>query len=414
MPTSFRALKDRFYRKYFVAQIISMSGSWMQGVAQSWLMYRLTHSGWWLGVIVFCNHFPAFLVGPLAGVLADHTDRRKILTVVETIQMLQAIVLGALVWSGHVQPWHIAVLATMLGISEGFDSTARHSFVPELVSKENLSSAIALNAVIMNISRILGPTSAGVLIGAVGETWCFFLNALSFVPMIWLLARMPLPRKVAVTHRSALLDSIKSGWKYILSEPVMFRLNVISAFVCIVMSMYIALLPIFAKTILGGTASTLGWLTSALGCGAIGGALLFGRSEDVHHQISAVKKSVFFYGVSIMVFGLSKTLSLSMCAMFFIGFNQMGVFPRLNFSLQSLVPEHMRGRVMSVYTMTFMGTVPIGGLISGWCADRVGASTVTAVAGLTGVAGGLLLYWMDDFQKAKGSQKGSNDAQQAS
>ncbi len=401
MPTPFRALKDKNFRGFFLAQLISMSGTWTQGIAQSWLVYKLTHSGWWLGVIMFCNHFPAFVVSPIAGVFADRGERRHLLMVTQCVQITQALVLAGLVFTHLIQPWHIAVLAFLLGIMEGIDITVRHTITPDLVQRKDLPGAIALQAVNNNLSRILGPTIAGIVIGTVGDAWCFVVNAVSFFPMIFWLITVRLKRNTAGSPESTLKSALITGVAYVLKTPFVFRLIALSTFVCIVLSMYTALLPIIAKSVLKGDAQTLAWLTGMLGLGSVGGALLFGRTAAAEGQRYYLKRSVLTFGIGILGLALATRVEFASAAMFTIGFSQMGIFPRINLLLNHTAIEQMRGRVMAVYTMTFMGTVPFGALISGWCADRVGAPMVTAVAGLIAIAGGGALYWMERGEKIK-------------
>lgn len=367
----------------------------MQGVAQSWLIYKLTGSGAWLGIIFFCNHFPAFVMSPIAGVIADRGDRRRVLMVTQVLQIFQALLLAALIVTGKVQAWHIAVLATMLGAIEGIDITIRHTLAPDIVSKENLSSAIALHAMIMNVSRILGASLAGVIIGALGSVWCFVLNATSFLPMLWWLRFFGPKKTTREREGGSFFESLVSGWGFVLNEGVVFRMVAISTFVCLVLSMYFPLLPVFAKSVLRGDAETLGWLMSMLGFGAVVGAVFYGQMAEVPKQILSLKKSMLVYGAGILLLAFSKQIVISTVAMFLIGFSQMGIFPRIAYILNTIVSERMRGRVMSAYTMTFMGTVPLGSLVSGWCADRVGAPMVAMVGGVTALAGAAVLYFLE-------------------
>lgn len=395
-----RVLKNRNYRLYFAGQLMSVSGNWMQSVAQSWLVYRLTQSGYWLGIITFSVHMMAFVFSPVAGVVADQRDRRKILIVVQTVAIIQAFLLGALVLSGHVVLTHVVILAALLGCVNAFDMTTRHTFSIDLVGKTELSSAIVLNSVVINLSRIIGPVLAGFLIGVVGEGWCFILNGLSCVPVLVGLLTMKINRPIVIKKTGAnnsLFGNMLEGLSYTLRHRIIFRLMLVSAGVCLVASPFVVLLPLFAEKVLGGGASTLGWLTSALGAGAVVGALGASRAATS----SGIRKQLVVYvtlwGVGLALMGLSSSVPLSLLAMAFIGYCMMNVFPTLNNTIQQMVDDSMRGRVVALYTMTFLGTMPLGSLALGWLSDHYGAAAVTIGMGtITMLIGASLMLILDE------------------
>lgn len=360
----------------------------MQSVAQSWLVYRLSHSGYWLGVITFCGQMPAFLMSPLAGVVADRADRRKVLIVVQFIELAQALVLAALVFSGAAQLWHIIVLAVLLGIASAFDMTTRHSFAIDMVGKEDLSSAIALNSVLINITRIFGPMLAGTLLAVLGEAWCFSLNAISYLPVIWSLWTMTVPRNERSSDGRGTWENIVEGFRYARREPVIFRLMILSALVCLIACPYVALLPIFAQNVLSGGPATLAWLTGMLGLGAVTSSLFFKGKSNSYEIRRQLTRDVLCWGAALAVLGLSRNPWLSYGAMFSIGYFMMSLFPTMNTTIQQIVEDRMRGRVMSLYTMTFLGTMPLGSLVIGWAADRFSAPrAVTGAGALTFMMG---------------------------
>ena len=388
--------KNRNYRLYFFGQLISMSGSWMQGVAQSWLVYRLSHSGYWLGVISLCSSLPAFFLSPMAGVIADRFDRRKILIAEQIFATLQALTIAALVFSGTIQLWHLVVLSILLGLSSAFEMTTRHAFAVDLVGKEDLGHAIALNSILVNGSRIVGPACAGLLIGFLGEAWCFLINALSFIPVIWGLIVIdvktshrdphPHPRHFwkDVIEPSHYLEALR----YVRRSPVIFRILILSTFVCLVGTPFSVLLPVFVRTVLNGDAKTLGWLTGMMGVGAIAGAISFTRTADTQILKQKLVKYVLFLGFGIILLGVSRTLWLSLFSMFAIGYFMMSVFPTMNNAIQRLVDDEMRGRTMSLYTMTFLGATPLGSLMVGVLSDHFGAARAAMGCGvLTAILG---------------------------
>ncbi|MBI3542973.1 MAG: MFS transporter [Deltaproteobacteria bacterium] len=350
-------------------------------MAQGWLVYRLSHSGYWLGLIGFFGQAPAFLVAPLAGAVADHFDRRKILIWVQVAEMLQAFILAALVFSGKIELGHLLCLSIVLGVVSAFDGTTRHAFAVDMVGKGELASAIALNSVLINLARVVGPVIAGVTLTAVGEGWCFTLNGISYLPVIWGLATMKVHKRARPPGGMRVFTHIAEGMRYARRHVVIFRILVLSTFICLIACPYNVLLPAFAKDVFQGNANTLAWLTGMLGLGAVTAAMLFHGSDD-HQQIKRkLIADVIFWGLALLTLGLSKNLWLSLGAMFTIGYFMMSVFPAMNNAIQHMVDDSMRGRVMSLYTMTFLGTMPLGCLAMGWLADRYTAPKTVAGAG---------------------------------
>jgi MFS family permease len=423
LPAAFRILKNGNYRQYFMGQLISMSGTWMQSVALSWLVYRLSGSAYWLGVITMCGQFPAFLMGPFSGVVADRVDRRKILITVSLIECVQAILLAALVFSGAVQLWHIVAMAVLLGIVTSFEMTARHAFAIDIVGREDLVHGITLNSALINGARIIGPGIAGVMIKLVGESWCFLLNGLSYLPVVWWLWRMNVRSTLAHAHEDGWIGvwhEIADAWKYVLRHRVIFRILALSTFVCFVACPYMALMPVFAKKVLQGGPDTLAWLTGMVGVGALMGALIFSNthaSSDVIRVKQQLIKFTFFWGCALVLLGVSRSISLSFFASFGIGYFMMSTFLAMNSAIQYLVEDSKRGRVMSLYTMTFLGPTPLGSLLAGYLADRFSAPSVEVGAGFGVVVASLMLIGLFSLRSRRrrlGRNQASDQAASAS
>lgn len=391
MHNSFRALRNRNYRLYFSGQLISVIGNGMQMMVQAWLVYRITHSAAWLGVIAACGQIPAFFASPLAGVVADQRDRRKILIWVQVFGMIQSFALAVLVFSGKVQAWQVAVLSVVLGLLNSFEITTRHAFSVDLVGKEDLSSAIAMNSATINGSRVLGPALGGALIAPLGEGWCFFLNGLSFLAVIYGLVAMdfrgPIRKKMKLAET---FDHLADALKYLKRTPTIVRLMVLATFIAFVGFSFSVLLPVVAKDVLQGDATTLAWLTGASGFGAVLGAVFLGSSAQVRSINQRMFLFIFLMGVGYALLGVSARFPVVVLAMFVVGVFMMGAFPIINSAIQLLVDDSMRGRVMSLYTMTFFGATPVGSLLAGYLSDRVGPQKVALWTGILCIAVGLM------------------------
>lgn len=390
----FTAFRNPNYRLYFFGQTISMAGTWMQSVVQAWLVYRLTGSAHWLGLISFASQIPAFFLSPLAGVVADRMDRRKLLLWVEGVQMLQAFALAALVATDRVQPWHVAALSALLGVATAFDITTRHAFASDMVGKDALPSAIALNAVIINGSRIAGPALGGVALGWIGEAGCFFLNGVSYLAVIFGLLGMRIPdRNPAKRSRLPILAQFAEALCYVRRERGILRLLALATFVSFIAFPYSVLLPVVAKDILGGDAQTLAWLTASAGFGAVAGVLTLGGRGTTFQQIERILTAeVAAAGCALALLGLARTALTATVATFLVGYFLMAIFPRINATIQATVQDSMRGRVLSLYTMTFLGAVPLGSVLFGWLTDRLGVAPVAIGGGLLCAAVGTGLF----------------------
>lgn len=376
-----RALRYRNYRLLFTGQAISLTGTWMQQLALSWLVYRLTGSALLLGLVAFASQFPSFLVAPVAGVLADRWSRHHIVMATQTLAMIQATVLAVVVLAGVVQVWHILVLATVLGIATGMDIPARQSLFVDLVSgdRDALASAIALNSSLFNATRLVGPSVGGVLLALFGEGPVFALNAASYIAVLWALAVMDLRHVDKPTGDGAVLQQLREGFGYAFRfRPVRALLMVIAAASLVGMP-YVVLLPVFAADVLAGGPTTLGVLMSAAGLGALTGALYLAARRTVRGLSLVIVVAGVVFGVGLLAFSASPVLWLSVLVLLPVGAGMMVLSASVNTILQTIVPAQMRGRIMSLYMMSFMGMSTIGSLAAGSIADVIGAPVTVAL-----------------------------------
>jgi MFS family permease len=385
-----RALRHRNYQLFFGGQFISLIGTWMQTVAQSWLVYRLTGSAALLGLVGFSSQIPVFLLAPLGGSAADRYSRRDIVVATQTSAMLLAFVLAGLTLAGWVQVWHVFVLAALLGVVNAFDISARQAFVVEMVGREDLINAIALNSTIFNSARMIGPAVAGLLVEAIGEGWCFFANAVSYVAVIAGLLLMRITARTRVPLPGSALDSIIEGFRYVKRTQPVRALLLLLGLVSLVGMPYTVLMPIFADRILHGGPRGLGILMSAIGVGALAGALTLAAKKGIHGLGHWVALSATGFGFSLILFSLSRSFWLSAALLLPVGFSVMVEMASSNTLIQSLVPDALRGRVMAVYSMMFMGMAPFGSLLAGTLAQQLHAPGTVALGGIVCMAGALV------------------------
>lgn len=386
-----RALRYRNYRLFFFGQGISLIGTWMQFLAISWLVYRLTGSPFILGVVAFASQVPTFLIAPFAGVLADRFARRRILLITQSLSALQAFLLTALTLSGIIEVWQIIMLSTILGIINGFDVPVRQAFVADMIErKEDFGNAIALNSSLFNLARFIGPSLAGLLIAATGEGICFFFNGLSFLAVIFALAAMRIKSPKVSRQAGAVLKELRDGLAYAFGFlPIRFVLFLVSL-VSLLGMMYIVLMPIFAREILGGGAHTLGFLVGFTGLGALTGAVFLAWQRDGRGLERIVFFSTLIFSFGLMAFAFSRILWISLFVIFAVGFGMMAQMASANTILQNLTDDDKRGRVMSFFTMAFMGMSPFSGLLGGVVASHLGASATMFLSGLCCLLGVLL------------------------
>jgi MFS family permease len=387
LPASLRAFRHRNYQLFFAGQLISLSGTWMQSVAQSWLVYRLTGSALLLGLVGFASLVPVFLLAPIGGALADRNSRHRIIIVTQIVAMVLAFILAGLTLTHTIHVWHLFVLAAMLGVSYAFYVPAASAFVVDMVGREDLMNAIALNSSLVNGARIVGPAIAGILVATIGEGWCFLLNGASYIAVLIGLLMMsvsphrkvPLPGS-PVAH---IIEGFRFTWR---TGPVRALLLLLGA-VSLFGTPYAVLMPIFAAEILRGGASALGLLMGASGFGALLGALSLAARNRVYGLGRWVAVSTAGFGVSLILFSLSHSFWLSTVLLLPVGFTMMIEMAASNTLIQAMVPDHLRGRVMAVYSMMFMGMAPIGALVAGSLAHSVGAPRTVLIGGIVCVFG---------------------------
>ncbi|WP_205503687.1 MFS transporter [Rufibacter psychrotolerans] len=369
----FRALRYRNYRLFFTGQSISLIGTWMQQIAMSWLVYRLTNSVFLLGMVSFANQIPSFLLGPFAGVISDRFNRHRVLLLTQFLFLLEASTLAALVLTNTVTIFHILGLGVLAGIINAFDMSARQSFVVQLVEKrEDMSNAIALNSSMFNMARLVGPSVAGGIIAAVGEGVCFLLNAISYLAVLASLLLMRVPQVERKVQDTQILKSLGEGFRYAFGFAPIRDILLLIATLSLFGMPFTVLMPAFARDVLHGDASTLGLLMGASGVGALLGALYLAARKTVLGLARVIVVASVLFGVGLMAFALANTLLLAMGSIFVVGLGMILRMASSNTLIQTIVDEDKRGRVMSFYSMAFMGMAPIGSLLAGWLAERIG------------------------------------------
>jgi MFS family permease len=388
LATALRALRHRNFQLFFGGQLISLIGTWMQSVAQAWLVYRLTKSALLLGSVGFASQIPVFLVAPLGGITADRVNRQRLVIATQISSMILAGILAWLTLSGRVQVWHIFALASLLGIVNAFDIPGRQSFLVDMVGKEDLMNAIALNSSMFNGARVIGPAIAGILVARIGEGWCFAANSISYVAVIvglWLMHVHSAPR----ASKHSPIEDIIEGFRWVNHTRVIRALLLLIGLVSLVGMPYTVLMPIFADRILHGGARGLGILMGATGVGALFGALTLAVKTGVKGLGRWVVISCASLGVSLFLFSFSTSFWLSVVLLLPAGYSMMLQMACSNTLIQTMVPDQLRGRVMSVYSMMFMGMAPFGAFFGGALADRIGAPITIAIGGITCVLGAI-------------------------
>jgi len=362
----------------------------MQQVAEAWLVYRLTGSAALLGVAGFASQIPVFLLATIGGTVADRANRHRILVITQTTSMVLPLILATLVFTGHVHVWHVFALAATLGVVNAFDVPARQAFVVEMVGKEDLVNAIALNSSIVNGARTIGPAVAGVLLAAVGEGWCFLINGLSYVAVITGLLLMKLPARDKQIHPPPALADTVEGFSFVRRSPPVRDLLLLVGLVSFAGMSYSVLMPIFADSILHGGPKGLGLLMASAGFGSLCGALSIASRSSTRGLGRVVALSALTFGVGLMVFALSRAFWLSAALLFVVGMSMITQAASTNTLIQSMVPDALRGRVMAVYAMMFMGMSPIGALLQGALAERIGAPYTLVIGGFICVVGAIV------------------------
>jgi len=386
-----RSLRYRNYRLFFYGQSISLIGTWIQRITVPWLVYRLTGSVFLLGLVGFAGQIPTFLMSPFAGVLIDRWNRHKILVVTQILALIQALVLALLFYEKTISVWHIAILSIFLGIINAFDMPARQSFVVDMIEKkEDLGNAIALNSSMVNSARLIGPSIAGVLISLTGEGMCFLINAISYLFVIAFLLMMKIsPRKIAIQDTNV-FQKFKEGFRYTFGSIPIRYIILLLALVSLMGMPYTVLMPVFAKTILHGGSHTFGFMMGATGIGALMGAVYMASRKNAAGLEKFIPWFAAIFGLGLILFSLSTNFILSLFLLFITGFGMLMQMTSSNTILQTIVDDDKRGRVMSFYTMAFMGTAPFGSLLAGALASKVGAPNTLLIGGVCCILGAIV------------------------
>ncbi len=388
----FRSLRYKNFRLFFGGQSISLIGTWIQQTAMPWLVYDVTHSIFLLGVIAFTGQIPTLILSSFAGVITDRKNRYHILIVTQVLAMIQALILALILYYGHIQVWHIVLLAVFLGCINSFDVPARQSFMVEMVEdKRDLGNAIALNSTMVNGARLIGPSIAGVLIATVGEGLCFLINGLSYIVVIASLLSMKIiPRKIEKTDGASFGKELKEGFSYAFGfTPIKFIILLL-ALISLAGLPYAVLMPVYAREILHGDSHTFGFLMGATGFGAMSGAIYLASRRSVPGLEHLIPIAAALFGVSLIAISVSRIFIISMLLMVITGIGMMMGLASSNTILQTIVDDNKRGRVMSIYTMAFMGTAPFGSLIAGGLASMTSVPVTLALGGTSCIIGALI------------------------
>jgi MFS family permease len=390
LKESLRSLGFRNFRLFFTGQLVSLTGTWMQSVALSWLVYRLTGQATLLGLVAFASQAPIFLLGSFGGVLADRVDPRRLLVLTQSLQMVQAFLMGWLTLAGWIRPWQIILLAVVLGIINAFDLPARQVLVAGTVDREHLPNAIALNSSIFHGSRVAGPAVAGLMVAAIGEGWCFLVNGVSFLAAIAALLMMDLPPWISRKDHPPVLEHILEGIRFVRGNREVALLFFLLGIVCLMGMPYAVLMPIFADGILHGGPRALGLLMGGSGLGAVLGATFLASRRSVEGLERIAFLGATATGLALAAFAYSRVLWLSLVLIVPVGMFMVAHMTSNNTLVQVLVPDEMRGRVMAFHAMVFTAAMPIGALVEGMLAHRFGAPATVALGGFGCVVGAWL------------------------
>jgi MFS family permease len=369
-----RSLRHRNYRLFFTGQSLSLIGTWMSQIATSWLIYRVTGSAWLLGLVGFSGQFPAFFLAPFAGVWIDRWNRLTILKITQLLSMMQSFALAAVVFTNHISVWNIALLTTFQGVVNAFDMPARQTFVVEMIrDRADLANAIALNSSMVNGSRLIGPSIAGLVIGFAGEGYCFLIDGVSYLAVIGCLFLMRIDTASAPLTGKNIWAELEEGWEYVSGFTPIRSILLLLVAASLFGVPYSILLPVFASTVLHSGPHVLGFLTAASGLGALISAISLAMRKTIVGLGKMMSITAFTFGGGLIAFGLSHSLWLSMPLMLVVGFSMMQLMSASNTIMQTIVDEKKRGRVMSFYTMAIIGIMPFGSLLAGGLASKIGA-----------------------------------------
>jgi MFS family permease len=392
-PRLFRAIRHRNYRLFFFGQSVSLIGTWITRLASSWLVYRLTDSEFLLGLVTFVGQIPSLVLSPIAGVYIDRWNKHRVLLITQVLAMCQSTMLSFLTLTDRITVGDVLLLQTLQGIINAFDTPARQSFVVQMVEdRADLPNAIALNSALVNGSRMIGPAIGGLLIAAVGEGWCFAVDAVSYVFVIGSLMAMQVSMSIEREDRTPVITALAAGYRYV-SEFAPVRSGLLLVALISMLGMpYQVLMPVMASEVLGGGANTLGVLMTATGLGALVGSVYLASRHTVLGLGRRIAQAAMLFGGALIAFSLSNHLWLSLLLLPLTGVGFIITLAATNTVVQTVVPEELRGRVMSFYTVAFLGTSPIGSLFAGLAAERIGAPSTIALGGTACLIGGAWFY----------------------
>lgn len=396
---TFNALHSYNYRLFFAGQSVSLIGTWMQKTAVSWVIYDLTHSKFMLGITMFATLFPSFLFSFLGGVVADRYNRHKVLLTTQIISMIQAVILTLLIFSKNYNAWEIIALSVVLGIVNAFDVPARQSLVYEMVNdKKDLPNALALNSSMVNLSRLIGPGIAGFAIEAFGNQVCFGINACSYLAVIISLVCMKLPKYEAKPHTKNVFAELKDGIVYTKhNKEIAFLLCMLAA-VSLFVTPFTTLIPVYARDIFHGNATTFGFIDSAIGLGAFAGAIYLASLKSTANLRTILARNTLILGVGITLFSHAGIYGLALACVTFAAFGMMSQITIVNTLIQTTVAPDMRGRVISFYAMIFFGMQPLGGLLIGWISQYIGVQNTVLSSGIIAIIIGCLhIYVLKNY-----------------
>jgi MFS family permease len=407
LKDTFRSLRHPNYRLFFGGQSISLIGTWIQRIALPWLVYDVTKSVLLLGVVGFVGQIPTFLLSPYAGVLADRWNKYHIMIITQVLSMIQACILAVLVLTGSIEIWSILLLSGFLGCINAFDTPARQSFIIEMIeNKEDLSNAIALNSSMFNVARLIGPSIAGILISVTGEGVCFLINAISYFFVVGSLLLMKVKPKENKQEKKPVLRELKEGFSYTFGILPIKYIIMLLTLVAFMGMPYTVLMPVFAKEILHGGPHTFGFLMGAGGLGALISALFLASKKDTSGLEKIIPIAAGIFGTALLLFSFSRLFIPSLILMTIIGFSMVMQTASSNTLLQTVVDDNKRGRVMSFYTMAFMGTAPFGSLLAGGLAKAIGAPDTIMFGGVTCIIGALVFaHKLPEISKAIRGEK---------
>jgi MFS family permease len=392
MNPALRAFRHRNFRLFYAGQAISLIGTWIQQIALAWLVYRTTGSAFLLGLVTFCSQIPMLIFVPLAGLLSDRLDRRKLMLVAYTLAAIQASTLGVLALTGAIRVWQILLLGFLHGVVMAFETPARQALISQMVnSRSDLPNAIALNSVLMNSGRLIGPSIAGLLLVLISEGWCFLINSASFMAIIASTIMMRLPHGQAVRAPTSLAHDLAVAARYAWQARPIRLFLLLVALISLTASPYTVLMPIFAHDVFGGDAHTLGFLVGSAGLGAVIGTAFLTTRPNVFGLSRLMPFTSAAAGIALMLVGLSKIYWLSLAFMAVLGFGIIVTAASVNMMLQTIVDDDKRGRIISFYAMAFLGLAPVGGLIAGSLAGQLGAPATALIDGACCLLGALAL-----------------------